>query len=108
MPCGSSSAMEMTPSRGRALDVPVGSSLGRWRRRWQCGRCDTPLAEVAQRLRFSHRLPWPRTLTAEAVQNGVFPLVTNDRKLTEQALLVAYKGQPVIERRFAQLKTEFE
>ena len=47
-------------------------------------------------------------LTAEAVQDGVFPLITNDRELSEQALLLAYKGQPVIERRFAQLKTEFE
>src|SRR6516225_9621145 len=34
--------------------------------------------------------------------------LTNDRKLSEQALLLAYKGQPVIEKRFEQLKTEFE
>jgi transposase len=47
-------------------------------------------------------------LTAEALQDGIFPLITNDRKLSEQAVLLAYKGQPVIERRFAQLKTEFE
>jgi transposase len=47
-------------------------------------------------------------LTAEAVNDGIFPLITNDRELSEQALLLAYKGQPVIERRFAQLKTEFE
>ena len=46
-------------------------------------------------------------LAAEAVSDGVFPLITNDRELSEQALLLAYKGQPVIERRFAQLKTEF-
>ncbi len=46
-------------------------------------------------------------LAAEVVNDGVFPLITNDRELTEQALLLAYKGQPVIERRFAQLKTEF-
>jgi transposase len=46
-------------------------------------------------------------LTAEAVQDGVFPLITNDRELSERALLLAYKGQPVIERRYAQLKTEF-
>ena len=46
-------------------------------------------------------------LTTEAVQDGVFPLITNDRGLTERALLLAYKGQPVIERRFAQLKTDF-
>ena len=47
-------------------------------------------------------------LAAEAVSDGVFPLITNDRKLSEQALLLAYKGQPVIEKRFEQLKTEFE
>ncbi len=46
-------------------------------------------------------------LAAEVVNDGVFPLITNDRELTEQALLLAYKGQPVIERRFSQLKTEF-
>jgi transposase len=46
-------------------------------------------------------------LIAAAVQDGVFPLITNDRELSEQALLLAYKGQPVIERRYVQLKTEF-
>jgi hypothetical protein len=43
-----------------------------------------------------------------AGSDGVFPLITNDRKLSEQALLLAYKGQPVLEKRFEQLKTEFE
>ena len=47
-------------------------------------------------------------LAAAAVSDGIFPLITNDRKLSEQALLLAYKGQPVIEKRFEQLKTEFE
>jgi transposase len=47
-------------------------------------------------------------LAAEAVSDGIFPLITNDRTLSEQALLLAYKGQPVIEMRFEQLKTEFE
>ena len=46
-------------------------------------------------------------LTAEAVQDGVFPLITTDRELSERALLLAYRGQPVIERRYAQLKAEF-
>jgi transposase len=46
-------------------------------------------------------------LTAEALRDGIFPLITNDRELSERALLLAYKGQPVIERRYAQLKTEF-
>ena len=50
----------------------------------------------------------PATLTSAAVSDGVFPLITNDRQLSEEALLLAYKGQPVIEKRFEQLKTEFE
>jgi transposase len=46
-------------------------------------------------------------LAAEQLGDGVFPLITNDRTLSEQELLLAYKGQPVIEKRFAQLKTDF-
>jgi transposase len=46
-------------------------------------------------------------LAAEHLGDGVFPLITNDRTLTEQELLLAYKGQPVIEKRFSQLKTDF-
>ena len=46
-------------------------------------------------------------LAAEQLGDGVFPLITNDRTLTEQELLLAYKGQPVIEKRFAQLKNDF-
>ena len=34
-------------------------------------------------------------------------MITNDLTLTEQELLLAYKGQAVIEKRFAQLKTDF-
>src|SRR5277367_1556660 len=45
-------------------------SLGRWRRRWQFGRCDTPLGEVAQGLRFSHRLTWPRTIAPIRPDSG--------------------------------------
>lgn len=46
-------------------------------------------------------------LAAAHLGDGVFPLITNDRTLTERELLLAYKGQPVIEKRFAQLKTDF-
>jgi transposase len=46
-------------------------------------------------------------LAAEHLGDGVFPLITNDRTLREQELLLAYKGQPVIEKRFSQLKTDF-
>jgi transposase len=47
-------------------------------------------------------------LAAEAVSDGTFPLISNDRELSEEALLLAYKGQPGIEKRFENLKTEFE
>jgi transposase len=45
---------------------------------------------------------------AEAAKgDGVFPLVTNVTELSPDQLLTAYKGQPVIEKRFSQLKTDF-
>jgi transposase len=47
-------------------------------------------------------------LAAEQVGDGIFPLITNDLKLTEQELLLAYKGQPMVEKRFSQLKTDFD
>ena len=46
-------------------------------------------------------------MAAEHLGDGVFPLITNDRTLTERELLLAYKCQPVIEKRFVQLKTDF-
>lgn len=46
-------------------------------------------------------------LASAQVGDGVFPLITNDLTLSEQELLLAYKGQPVVEKRFAQLKTDF-
>ena len=62
--------------------------------------------EVSTRFELRYELD-QAALAAEAVQDGVFPLITNDRELSEQELLLAYKGQPVIEQRYAQLKTEF-
>jgi transposase len=40
-------------------------------------------------------------------EDGIFPLLTNDRKLTAEQVLRAYKRQPIIEKRFSQLKTDF-
>jgi transposase len=39
--------------------------------------------------------------------DGIFPLVTNDTHLSAFDVLQAYKGQPQIEKRFEQLKTDF-
>ena len=46
-------------------------------------------------------------LAEEAPCDGIFPLITNDLKMTAKELLLAYKHQPMIEKRFAQLKTDF-
>ena len=47
-------------------------------------------------------------LAAETCCDGVFPLITNDGLLSELELLLAYKGQPSLEKRFSQMKTDFE
>jgi transposase len=48
-------------------------------------------------------------LLAEEIKcDGFFPLITNELSLSERDLLLAYKGQPALERRFEQLKTDFE
>ncbi len=39
--------------------------------------------------------------------DGVFPLITNAHDLTAEQVLRAYKRQPIIEKRFSQLKTDF-
>ena len=44
----------------------------------------------------------------DAKSDGVFPLVTNVLDLSPLELLRVYKRQPTIEKRFAQLKTDFE
>jgi transposase len=61
-----------------------------------------------EKLRFvlRHRIELER-LDEEARCDGIFPLVSNDRAMTERELLLAYKQQPALERRFEHLKTDF-
>jgi len=47
-------------------------------------------------------------LAAETAGDGVFPLITNDSSLSELEMLLAYKSQPALEKRFSHLKTDFE
>ncbi len=47
-------------------------------------------------------------IEAAEKQDGVFPLITNDRDLTVKEVLRTYKRQSQIEKRFSQLKTQFE
>jgi transposase len=58
------------------------------------------------RFDLTYRLAHER-LAEEARCDGIFPLITNVVTLSERELLLAYKQQPRIETRFAQLKTDF-
>jgi transposase len=60
----------------------------------------------ATRFDLSWRLDHDR-LAGEARCDGIFPLVTNVTALSALELLLAYKQQTVIEKRFSQLKADF-
>jgi transposase len=49
----------------------------------------------------------PARLAEAARCDGIFPLITNEVTMSAKELLLAYKQQPMIEKRFAQLKTDF-
>ena len=68
----------------------------------------TKYVKSAEDVRFDlkHEVHLER-LTEEAMCDGIVPLITNERSLSELQLLLAYKQQPAIERRFAQLTTDF-
>ena len=60
----------------------------------------------ATRFDLSWRIDHDR-LAVEARCDGVFPLVSNVTTMSALDLLLAYKQQPMIEKRFSQLKTDF-
>lgn len=67
-----------------------------------------PSRDQPDRRRFG--LDWTVDLSQEerlARTDGFFPLVTNDRRTSAGELLRAHKRQPVIEKRFSQLKSGF-
>jgi transposase len=78
----------------------------RQERRGRPGERTRYVREEKRRFALSHRIELER-LDEEARCDGIFPLVSNDRALTERELLLAYKQQPAIERRFEHLKTDF-
>jgi transposase len=70
------------------------------------GKNTSHVKQVSKR----YTLSWssdPIRLAEEQADDGVFPLISNARDLTAEELLRAYKRQPVIEKRFSQLKTDF-
>jgi transposase len=64
------------------------------------------IKHVRRRFDLQYEIDHEQLGTAERL-DGVFPLVTNDRQLSELELLHAYKRQPLIEKRFEQMKTDF-
>ncbi len=61
---------------------------------------------ISTRFDLSYQIDHTR-IAEEQQCDGVFPLVTNVLDLSEKELLLIYKRQPVIEKRFSQLKTDF-
>ena len=69
---------------------------------------DTAYRKITKR-RFD--IEWSTDQEAIAYDHksdGMYPLLTNDRQLTHAQVLDAHKGQPMIEKRFEQLKTVHE
>jgi transposase len=55
-----------------------------------------------------HWSPKVEAQRLDAKMDGIFPLVTNDKRLSVAEVLTAYKHQPSLERRHEQLKTVLE
>lgn len=68
---------------------------------------DTPYRKET---RAAYTLSWDldqQRLSEAEREDGVFPLLTNDRSFHAEQVLRAYKRQPLIEKRFSQFKTDF-
>jgi transposase len=48
-----------------------------------------------------------QAMARDQATDGSFPLITNVESLSAQEVLEAYKQQPLVEKRFSQLKTDF-
>jgi transposase len=64
------------------------------------------LKETRSRFTLTWKLNLEALSEAER-EDGVFPLLTNDRKLSATEVLRAYKRQPLLEKRFSQFKSDF-
>ena len=70
----------------------------------------TESTRYVKQTRPAYALSWElqHDALAEAQRDdGVFPLLTNDRTFDAEQVLRAYKRQPLIEKRFSQFKTDF-
>jgi transposase len=63
--------------------------------------------KVTTRFDLAYRIHDAR-VAEDARSDGIFPLITNVAEISKLELLKTYKRQPTIEKRFSQLKTDFE
>jgi transposase len=72
-----------------------------------------PGPDMAYRKITKRRFDIEWTMNEEAIaydhkSDGMYPLITNDRRMSAAQTLQAHKGQPMIEKRFQQIKTVHE
>ena len=98
-------------SRKSRRGWPCGSRSGRRRRFARPRRDARPNAHAyVKHTRPAYSLSWElqhAALIEAEHDDGVFPLLTNDRTFDAEQVLRAYKRQPLIEKRFSQFKTDF-
>jgi transposase len=78
----------------------------RQEQRGRPGKKTRYVKEEDTRFELAHRIELER-LDEETRCDGIFPLITNARDVSALDLLLSYKQQPALERRFEQLKTDF-
>ena len=70
-----------------------------------------PRTQYKKRIETIFSLTWQQkkeALKAEMRLDGVFPLLTTDKSLSAKQVLLAYKYQPRLEKRFTQFKSVHE
>jgi len=70
-----------------------------------------PNTRYSRKSRNFWKLEWKldeQKITYDHKSDGMYPLLTNDRKLIDRQVFEAHKRQPVIEKRFEQTKAVFQ
>jgi transposase len=70
-----------------------------------------PHTRYRREVRERFEVHWEADVEAvgrEARTDGIFPLISNDRKISAKDALLAYKRQPAVEQRFDQLKNAYD
>jgi transposase len=100
--------MRMRPSARRSIEVAIEErteETSRQQRRRRPNAATLYVRLERQRFELTCRVDAAR-LAGAARCDGIFPLISNEMTMSAKDLLLAYK-QPMIEKRFAQLKTDF-